>query len=108
YPRGIAVDASGDLYIADFLNSRVLEYNTPLAGCGGSFPCVGGSANRVFGTCGDFTGNACAIRPSADSLFAPAGLAFDPSGNLWVADSGASRVLEYNSPLSNSTADLVI
>ncbi len=44
-PFGIAVDGSGNLYVADQNNNRVLEYNTPFAGCG-SFPCVGAGANR--------------------------------------------------------------
>src|SRR5262245_14026818 len=29
-PRGVAVDAAGNLYVADKRNSRVLEYGTPL------------------------------------------------------------------------------
>lgn len=28
-PTGVAVDSNGDLYIADFENSRVVEYNAP-------------------------------------------------------------------------------
>jgi DNA-binding beta-propeller fold protein YncE len=31
-PFGVAVDSSGNLYVADNANSRVLEFNTPLAG----------------------------------------------------------------------------
>ncbi|MGC2763341.1 MAG: hypothetical protein WA206_18710, partial [Candidatus Binatus sp.] len=55
-PYGVAVDAAGNLYVADASNNRVLEYTTPFAECG-SFPCVGGSANMVFGQGGSFTSN---------------------------------------------------
>ena len=30
-PSGVAVDGSGDLYVADTLNNRLLEYDQPLA-----------------------------------------------------------------------------
>ena len=107
-PIGVAVDASGNLYVADNGNNRVLEYNTPFAGCG-SFPCVGGSANTVFGQAGSFTsGTSNHGGLSADSLSGPWGVAVDTIGNLYVADNGNNRVLEYNTPLTkDTTADLV-
>ncbi len=108
FPEGVAVDASGNLYVADFSNNRVLEFNTPFASCG-SFPCVGGSANMVFGQGGSFTANSCNNGGvSADSLCGPAGVALDAAANLYVADATNNRVLEYNTPLTtNTTADKV-
>jgi hypothetical protein len=41
---------------------------------------------------------------SATSLYAPTQPAFDGDGNLWVADLGNSRVLEYTPPFSNGMA----
>jgi len=109
FPESVAVDVAGNLYVADEGNNRVLEYNNPFAGCG-SFPCVGGSANLVFGQLGSFTSNT----PNnggltANSLSAPNGVASDgKSGNLYVTDDGNNRVLEYNKPLTtDTTADLV-
>ena len=94
YPYGITVDASGNLYVADYVNSRVLEYNTPFAGCG-SFPCVGASANMVFGQDGIFTSNAANNGGvSANSLAYPFGVAVDGNGNLYIADASNNRVLE--------------
>ncbi len=105
---GVAVDANGNLYVADSDNSRVLEFNDPFAACG-SFPCVGGSANLVFGQGGDFTSNACDNGGvSSGSLCFPVGVAVDASGNLYVADESENRVLEYNTPLTTDTlADTV-
>src|ERR1700722_6350219 len=107
-PLGIAVDASGNLYVADSINSRVVEYNTPFAGCG-SFPCVGGSPTLVFGQGGNFTTDNCdGGGESASTLCFPEAVAVDSLGNLYVADEFDNRVLEYNTPLtSGTTASLV-
>ena len=35
YPSGVVVNATGNLYVADYLNNRVLEYNTPLTSSSG-------------------------------------------------------------------------
>ena len=109
-PYGVAVDASGNLYVADEDNSRVLEYNTPFADCDDSFPCVGGPANLVFGQGGSFTSSGCNDGGiSASSLCEPQGVALDPDGDLYVADYANNRVLEYNTPVTtdNTTADRV-
>src|SRR5258708_33760579 len=53
-PIGVAVDSSGNLCVADSDYSRAPEYNTPFAACG-SFACIGGPANKVFGQGGSFT-----------------------------------------------------
>jgi sugar lactone lactonase YvrE len=108
-PQGVAVDGGGNLYVSDFNNNRVLEYNDPFAACQ-SFPCVAGPANLVFGQDG-FTAGGCNRNgaASADTLCNPQGLALDAEGDLYVADENNSRVLVYNLPLStDTTADLVI
>ena len=99
-PQGVALDAMGNLYVADNKNNRVLEYN---------FPSVNTIATRVFGQGGIFTtttANKGGV--SANSLSGPAGIAFDSASNLWVADSNNNRVLEYNTPLTNTTANKVV
>ena len=111
-PYGVGVDSHGNLYVADSLNNRVLEYHAPFAGCA-SFPCVGPTANLVIGQ-SSFTGADCARPPalSAKGLCVPDGIAIDSDDNLYVADASNCRVLEYNSPLAdgstpNITANLV-
>src|SRR5208282_3715094 len=105
-PSGVAVDASGDLYVADNGNSRVLEYNTPLT--------TGASANMVFGQGGSFTSTGCNFRPkqgtpTPSNLCNPYGVAIDSADNLWVADNSNNRVLEYNTPVTThlTAADAV-
>ena len=100
-PFGVAVDTHGNLYVADELNNRVLEYNAPLSS--------GMAASRVFGQGGSFTtGIANNGSVSANSLNIPTGLALDAQGNLYVVDFGNNRVLEFNTPLSSgTTADRV-
>src|SRR5258708_30185812 len=66
FPLGVALDAQGNLYVADSFNIRVLEYDTPLT--------TDTTADHVFGQGGSFT--TTAILPvTAASLFGPAGVA---------------------------------
>jgi len=98
-PIGAALDTAGNLYVADVSNSRVLEYNAPLAS--------GESAALVFGQLGSFTTTGCNGIPTglnADSLCSPQGMTLDAANNLYIADSFAdqghnNRVLKYYTPL---------
>lgn len=99
-PSGVAVDSSLNVYIADFSNSRVLEYNTPLT--------TNTTADRVFGQGNSFTVNGCnRIGLNADSLCFPRFVAVDSSKNLYISDAGNNRVLMYRTPLTSTTANLV-
>ncbi len=75
---GVAVDAAGNLYIADFGNNRVREVTngiiTTIAGDG-----LGGS-----------TGDG---GPATSAKFAgPADVAVDSAGNIYIADQGNQRI----------------
>jgi sugar lactone lactonase YvrE len=89
--EGLAFDSSGDLWVSDVSNHRVLGFRAPLTS--------GMAATVVLGQ-PDFTTESPTSNPTASSFSTPAGLAFDSSGNLWVADSGYSRVLEFKPPFS--------
>jgi sugar lactone lactonase YvrE len=93
----IAVDTSGNLFIADSGNNRVLEFDQPFT--------TDTVADRVYGQ-PDFTTTYNGISPT--NLYEPTGVVVDNSENLYVADSGNNRVLEYNSALVNNAADLAI
>ena len=101
-PIGLATDATGNLFVADAGNNRVLEFNRPFV--------TDVVADRAIGQ-PDFA-SATANNPalSATSLSTPADLAVDAEGNLWVVDYANNRVLEYNNPIATSDriADLVI
>src|SRR5437879_6411892 len=80
YPAGIALDASGNLYIADFYNARIRK----VAAATGIITTVAG--NGTYGPLGD--GGAA----TSASVSAPRGVALDASGNLYIADSGSNRI----------------
>jgi sugar lactone lactonase YvrE len=100
-PSGVVVDSSLNVYIADYDNSRVLEYNTPLT--------TNTTADKVFGQGNSFTVNGCNRNGlSADSLCFPRSVAVDSSKNLYISDASNNRVLMYLTPLTtDTTADLV-
>lgn len=87
-PNAVALDSSGNLYVSDSGNNRVLFF---LAGST--------TATRVYGQGGMF--NTWAFTPiTADSLSVPTDVKLDSSGNVYIVDGGNNRVLFY---LSGST-----
>ena len=78
-PRNVAVDAAGNLYIAEFEGHRVRKL-TP----DGKLSTVAGTG--VAGWSGDGS------RASAAQINYPAGMAFDRAGGLYFADSGNNVV----------------
>ena len=78
-PRNLAFDVDGSLLISDFGNHQVLRYSAT-----GVLSVVAGTGKAGFS--GD-TGPAASAQ-----LNAPAGLAVDASGALYIADSGNNRI----------------
>jgi uncharacterized protein (TIGR03437 family) len=78
-PEGMALDAAGNLYIADVMDNAVRKV-TP----GGIITTVAGTGQTGFG--GD---GGPAVRAV---LNGPRAVALDASGNLYIADSGNHRV----------------
>ena len=93
YPSGVTVDSSGNVWVADTDNSRVLKFSVPLSN--------GMAASMVLGQ-QDYVSNNTAC--SQKGMAGPQGVSFDASGNLWVTDSDNSRVLKYSAPFSNGMA----
>jgi len=102
FPTGVKVDATGNVFVADNRNNRVLEYNDLI----NTTDVV---ADTVFGQ-PDFISNTINNGGlSASSLSHPSRIEIDAVGNVYIADSINSRVLEYHTPLTTDTvADVVL
>ena len=85
-PEGVAVDAAGDLYIADTNNDAVRE----VVAATGKIATIAGDGTGAPGFAGD---GGLAI---SAKLNAPYGVALDAAGNLYIADSGNNRVRVVN------------
>jgi len=79
-PTGIAVDASGNLYLADTHNHRIRK----ITAANGQIATIAGTGNEAFS--GD---NAAA---SSAALALPHGLTVDTAGNLYIADTRNHRI----------------
>jgi sugar lactone lactonase YvrE len=77
-PTGVAIDSSGNLYIADSHNHRIRKVS------GGTITTVAGTG--IAGFSGD-SGVATAAQ-----LALPSALAVDASGNLYIADTNNHRI----------------
>ncbi|MCU1224912.1 MAG: repeat containing protein [Edaphobacter sp.] len=84
-PTALAVDTTGNLYIADTQNHRIRKITTST----GTITTIAG--NGIQGFSGD---NGSAISASIDS---PTGIALDPSGNLYLADTHNHRIRKITS-----------
>ena len=89
-PAGIAVDSSGNLYIADSANNRIRMVS------GGIITTVAGD-----GTAG-FSGDGGPATSAA--LNQPTGVAVDSKGNLFIADTNNNRVREVSNGVIGTIA----
>ena len=99
---GLAVDwkaATPHLYIADTYNHRILGFrDLRKVTAGTTADLVIGQPDLFRSLCNFPTNNP--DTPSATSLCLPSALALDDTGNLYVADTGNSRVLRFPAPFS--------
>jgi hypothetical protein len=91
-PVDCAVDATGNLYVSDNHNNRVLKYNAPLS--------TDVTADCVLGQGGSFTTNDCNKGGvSANSLCAPMAVEHGPLNSVWIGDHFNHRALGYDAPV---------
>ncbi len=90
---GLAFDASGNLWVTDTGNNRVLRFPVSVLTAGANSP----SADLVIGQ-SNFTSSASAgAQTNLTGLYQPTGVAFDSAGNMLVADQ-YYRAMVYASP----------
>jgi len=106
-PYGVAVDAAGDVFIADLSHSRVVE----VPAGGGAQTTVGSGLQNPSGVAVDGAGNVFiadtdnsqvvevpagggAQTTVGSGLSSPEGVAVDGAGNVFIADTGKFRVVE--------------
>jgi uncharacterized protein (TIGR03437 family) len=77
-PSGVAVDAAGNLYIADSYNDRIRKVSN------GVITTIAGNGTQGYG--GD-NGPATSAQ-----LYSPEGVAVDGTGNVYVGDTGNGRI----------------
>jgi sugar lactone lactonase YvrE len=99
-PSGLALDAGNRLYVADTGNNRVLVFDQLNPD---------GVADSVIGQ-PDFTSNTANNGGiSAASLHTPRGMAVDDGYlDLYIADTGNNRALQYDQPLENPVPEITL
>ena len=85
-PSGVALDGSGNLYVADRLNNRIRKVDSS-----GNISTVAGSGTAGFG------GDGGSATATAARLRSPAGVTLDGSGNLYIADTSNHRIRKVDS-----------
>ena len=83
YPTGVAVDAAGNIYIADDGNNRVRKINTA-----GIISTIAGSP--TYGFSGDGGPS------TAAQLYNPRGICSDAAGNVHICDYNNNRIRKIN------------
>lgn len=101
-PTGLVFDPSGNIWVSDLNNNRVLEFTPPFSN--------GMPANAVLGQM-DFahgTPNRGVDQPDGNTLSMPWGLAINKDQNLVVVDTNNNRILTFSLPLQTGGAASVV
>lgn len=78
-PFGIALDGTGNMFIADYYNARIRKVSAA-----GIITTVAGTGNTGYSGDGGLATNA--------QIAGPSGVAIDAFGNLYIADTGNDRI----------------
>ncbi|HST25025.1 MAG TPA: PKD domain-containing protein [Gaiellaceae bacterium] len=89
-PEGLALDADGSLYIADYANHRVRKLS------GGIITTVAGTGTPGYSGDGG--------QATSAQLQYPVGVAVDTQGSLYIADSGNNRIRKVSGGIITTVA----
>ena len=101
-PLRAHVDASGRLWVSDYLNNRVLRFDNA------SSKATGSAADGVLGQPGFTTNN---TGTTAATMNGPVGVFVDAAGRLWVTDRLNHRVVRFDNAAARdngANADAVL
>jgi uncharacterized protein (TIGR03437 family) len=87
YPQAVAVDAMGNLFIADTGHYLIRKVTRD-----GIITTIAGNGNSIVGSGQSGDGG-----PATSATVSPSGLAVDAAGNLYIADSTNNRVRKVSS-----------
>jgi trimeric autotransporter adhesin len=90
YPNGLAVDGSGDLFIAEYWNCTVRKVSVST-----------GNISTVAGTAGVCKYGGDGGPATSAELYWPVGITLDSSSNLFIADAGNCVVREVSASTGN-------
>jgi sugar lactone lactonase YvrE len=96
-PSYITFDHSGNLWVSDTYDNRVLEFKAPFSN-GESASIALGQPNL----------SSTSANTTQSTLNMPAGIAFDSHGNLWVSDESNNRIVEFVPPFSTGMSATVV
>lgn len=82
-PYGVALDAGGNVYIADMGNNKIKKVDA-----------VSGVITVIAGTTNGYGGDSTSPTATGTKLSVPMAVAFDSSGNIFIADNGNNRIRE--------------
>jgi hypothetical protein len=89
-PTGVAIDASGNVYVADSHNHRIREIS------GGTITTFAGTGTPGFSNDG--------VSATTAQLSLPSGVAVDKSGNVYIADTNNHRIREVSNGIITTIA----
>lgn len=89
FPQGVAVDASGNLFIADVSNDRIRRVDA----ASGTITTVAGTGSVGYSGDGGLATSA--------QLYFPRGIALDTAGNLYIADTENNVIREVSASNHN-------
>ena len=92
YPSGIALDVSGNLYVADGLNNRVQK-----------FPVGSTSATNGVTVAGGNGGGT-----NLNQVYTPRGITVDASGNIYVGEEASNRVQKFPAGSTSATNGTIV